>query len=125
MRQEQLRQKARNVQNGNNRRRTPRTTLSMPVDGGPSTSNVSVQPPSAPGPSTLSPSTSVTPSTTVAPASSEGSSECPFCYELYCNDGQDWLQCGCGAWVHENCIEDIIHDSDGKEKFCPICLNSF
>ena len=57
--------KARNVQNGNNRRRTPRTTLSVPVDGGSSTSNVSVQPPSAPGPSTSPPSISVTPSTTV------------------------------------------------------------
>lgn len=49
--------------------------------------------------------------------------ECAFCYRYYQEDGSEWVQCGCGRWVHEQCIEDVVLDSSGKEKFCPFCLN--
>ena len=24
--------------------------------------------------------------------------ECAFCFGVYCNDGQEWIQCACGKW---------------------------
>ena len=62
---------------------------------------------------------------TVSPGE-EGASECecPFCHESYSDGGQDWIKCVCGRWVHEECVEDIHHDSDGQEMFCPFCINS-
>ena len=50
--------------------------------------------------------------------------ECPFCHESYSDGGQDWIKCVCGRWVHEECVEDIHHDSDGQEIFCPFCINT-
>ncbi len=49
--------------------------------------------------------------------------ECPFCFEPYCQDGQEWLECACGRWIHEQCIEEVIVDSGSQERFCPYCLN--
>ena len=43
---------------------------------------------------------------TAIPESAE--CECSFCYGTYCDDRQDWGQCGCDSWVHEHCIEDSI-----------------
>ena len=49
--------------------------------------------------------------------------ECPFCFKTYCHDGKEWLECACGRWIHEQCIEEVILDSGGHERFCPFCLN--
>ncbi len=49
--------------------------------------------------------------------------ECTFCYEEICQDGKEWLQCACDRWVHEQCLEEIILDDQGQERFCPYCLN--
>ena len=49
--------------------------------------------------------------------------ECPFCFETYCHDGKEWLECACGRWIHEQCMDEVILDSGGQERFCPFCLN--
>ncbi len=49
--------------------------------------------------------------------------ECTFCYEEFCQDEKEWLQCACDRWVHEQCLEEIILDDQGQERFCPYCLN--
>ena len=48
---------------------------------------------------------------------------CAFCYEQFGSDDLEWVECSCGRWVHEECIEDILTDDDGNEKFCPFCIN--
>ena len=52
---------------------------------------------------------------------------CCVCCVFYSEDvvngsGSDWIECACGRWLHEECAEDCIVGSDGKERFCPICL---
>ena len=32
------------------------------------------------------------------------------------------MECACGRWTHEDCVEDCVMDVDGKERFCPVCL---
>lgn len=49
--------------------------------------------------------------------------ECAFCFGCYQEDGTDWVECGCGRWVHEQCMEEVLLDSNGDERFCPFCLN--
>ena len=52
-------------------------------------------------------------------------SECCVCFVPYEEDqsGKDWVACGCGRWLHEDCADDCIIDSDGNERLCLICLN--
>ena len=49
---------------------------------------------------------------------------CCVCSILYSEDrtGKEWIECACGRWLHEECGEDCILDSNGRERFCPICL---
>ena len=49
---------------------------------------------------------------------------CCVCGVLYSDDrtGKDWIECVCGRWLHEDCAEDCILDSNGKERFCPMCF---
>ena len=48
--------------------------------------------------------------------------QCSICYEDYDEVGtEDWVQCGCGRWIHELCIIDVVIDATGKELFCPYC----
>ena len=56
-------------------------------------------------------------------ALSDGQNECCVCFEMYIGDNEvnDWLQCVCGRWLHEECIADIVHDKFGRELFCPYC----
>ena len=56
--------------------------------------------------------------------SEEESSECAFCFESYCEDGREWVKCACQKWVHEDCVEEIVYDLEGKERFCPFCINT-
>ena len=47
---------------------------------------------------------------------------CSICYEDYDAVGtEDWVQCGCGRWIHELCIIDVVIDATGNELFCPYC----
>ena len=49
---------------------------------------------------------------------------CCVCYVLYSEgvSGEEWIECGCGRWLHEECAEDCYVDNSGKERFCPVCL---
>ena len=61
--------------------------------------------------------------TTVATV--DGENACCVCFQFYLGDEEDtyWIQCACGRWLHEDCIdvEDIINDVYGRELFCPYC----
>ena len=54
--------------------------------------------------------------------------ECAICFQTYEDDvleetGSDWVECVCGRWVHEDCVDyDIIVDAGGREKICPYCV---
>ena len=64
---------------------------------------------------------------TVANLSNEiNSSECCVCYIAYDDDqsGKDWVACTCGRWLHKDCADDCVTDSDGNERLCFIFLNS-
>ena len=52
--------------------------------------------------------------------------ECCACFGQYSDDigtGREWLECACGRWLHEDCVENIVYDTNGKEKLCPLCLS--
>ena len=45
--------------------------------------------------------------------------ECCACFGHYSDDigtGREWLECACGRWLHEECVENIVYDANGKEK---------
>ena len=41
-------------------------------------------------------------------------------FVLYEDDqsGKNWVACACGRWLHEECADDCIIDSDGNERLC-------
>ena len=46
--------------------------------------------------------------------------ECSECLGTYSEDmamgnGAEWVQCGCGQWLHEDCIDKTEIGSDGIE----------
>ena len=52
---------------------------------------------------------------------------CCMCFVTFEEDtlkqtGAEWLPCACGRWLHEDCAEDVIVDSDGNELCCPFCV---
>ena len=53
---------------------------------------------------------------------------CAICFRSYDDDileetGEDWIECACGRWVHENCVHyDIVVDTSGREIICPHCV---
>ena len=52
---------------------------------------------------------------------------CCMCFVTFEEDtreqtGAEWLPCACGSWLHEDCAEDIVVDSDGNELCCPFCV---
>ena len=52
--------------------------------------------------------------------------ECCACFGQYSDDigtGREWLECACGRWVHEDCVENIVTiymTPMEKEKLCPL-----
>ena len=57
-------------------------------------------------------------------------SRCCVCFTTYEDDvlnktGKDWVGCACGRWLHEECMEDCVLDSLGKERLCPLCVDIF
>ena len=46
--------------------------------------------------------------------------ECCVCFVLYEDDqcGKDWVASACGRWLHEDCADDCVIDSDGNECLC-------
>ena len=52
---------------------------------------------------------------------------CYICFGMYEDDvqegrGTEWRECVCGRWVHKNCIVDVVVESCGKERLCPVCV---
>ena len=53
--------------------------------------------------------------------------ECCACFGLYEDDvgtGCEWLHCCCSQWIHEDCVDDVVHGDDSEEKVCPVCLSA-
>ena len=54
------------------------------------------------------------------------SNRCCACFSSYDGDvgtGREWLQCGCGRWIHEECVEDVREDNQSRDMICPLCLS--
>ena len=30
----------------------------------------------------------------------------------------EWVKCACEHWIHEECIDQVVIDLEGKERFC-------
>ena len=39
--------------------------------------------------------------------------------------GADWIYCKCGRWLHEDCVEDVVKDSEGVERYCSFCVDKY
>ena len=50
--------------------------------------------------------------------------ECNVSYEDDVGNscGEEWVHCACKRWIHENCIDKVVIDADGKERFCSYCV---
>jgi len=50
--------------------------------------------------------------------------ECNVSYEddVRNGSGEDWVICACKKWIHKNCIDEVVIDADGKERFCSYCV---
>ena len=51
------------------------------------------------------------------------SNTCCACFGDYADDtgtGREWLQCQCGRWIHEDCVEECMSES----VICPLCLSA-
>ena len=60
-------------------------------------------------------------------SASMSTGECCECFETYEDDvrfgrGEEWVECACGRWIHEKCIDKLVIDAQGKEKFCSFCV---
>ena len=51
----------------------------------------------------------------------DNDNQCCVCFDEY-EEGETWVQCSCTRWLHEDCVIDVIMDSNGKPKICPVCL---
>ena len=61
------------------------------------------------------------------PTESDHDYQCSECFGTYKDDidsanGAVWLQCGCGQWIHEECIDVTATGEDGKEWMCSNCI---
>ena len=53
--------------------------------------------------------------------------ECSECLGTYSEDmvignGAEWIECGCGQWIHEDCVVNTMIGSDGTERMCSNCI---
>ena len=48
---------------------------------------------------------------------------CCTCFVQYDETGTDWISCTYGRWLHEDCVEDITLDDEGKERMCLFYLD--
>lgn len=44
-----------------------------------------------------------------------------LCFGIYSNDGKEWITCARERVVHEDCVEEVHVDANGRERFCPSC----
>ena len=48
---------------------------------------------------------------------------CCECLRTYGEDIQEstcaeWVKCACEHWIHKECVDEVVFDSKGKERFC-------
>ena len=53
--------------------------------------------------------------------------ECSECLGSYQqdieeNNGAEWMRCGCGQWIHEDCIDQVMTGIVGKDRMCSNCV---
>jgi len=53
--------------------------------------------------------------------------ECSECLGTYQQDvqagnGAAWVKCGCGQWIHDECVYQSVTGEDGKERMCCNCV---
>ena len=56
--------------------------------------------------------------------------KCCMCFVTYEDDvldgaGAEWISCKCGRWLHEDCVEDVVKDSTGDERYCSFCIDKY
>jgi len=51
----------------------------------------------------------------------DNETQCCVCFDDYV-EGDEWVQCTCGRWLHEDCIIEVIEDSNGLPRLCPYCI---
>ena len=52
--------------------------------------------------------------------------ECSECFGIYKEDkemrnGAEWVQCGCGQWIYEDCIGNTMISSDKGSAVIVLC----
>ena len=55
---------------------------------------------------------------------------CCMCFGRYEDDvlegvGAEWIYCRCDRWVHEDCVEETVMDSDRQQRFCTFCVDKY
>jgi len=55
---------------------------------------------------------------------------CCMCFTSWQGDvieggGAEWIFCLCGRWLHEDCVEDVVQDQDGNQRFCSFCIDKY
>ena len=50
--------------------------------------------------------------------------ECSECLgrDIAEKNGAEWIRCGCGQWIHEDCIDQAVPEKDGKGRLCSNCV---
>jgi len=53
-----------------------------------------------------------------------------MCFGHYNDDviegsGADWIFCRCRQWLHEDCGEEVVKDSDGVDHVCSFCVDKY
>ena len=61
-------------------------------------------------------------------ATQESQDTCCECSRTYDQDvtegtGAEWVECACGKWLHEECIQQVEYDKNGQEKLCSSCTS--
>ena len=65
---------------------------------------------------------------TVAPAGlNDQDYECCECFgtfeeDIILGNEAEWAQCGCGRWIHADCIHETAMDENGKPRMCSNCI---
>ena len=45
-----------------------------------------------------------------------------FQQDIADKNGAEWVRCGCGQWIHEDCIDQVVTGKGGKHKMCSNCV---
>jgi len=55
--------------------------------------------------------------------------ECCKCFkiktfeeDITLSNQAEWVMCGCGKWLHEDCVSETVLDASGKPRMCSDCV---